>query len=260
MWKILRYSFFDLIRNRWTLVYTGFYLLLTIALLWLSGDLSKVIISLTNVVLLLVPLVATMFGVTYSYSTREFSQLLLSQPIKRSSVFLGQYLGVASSLGLSLLLGIGIPFVMYGILGSTDIWNYWTLILMGICLSFSFSGIAFWIALKQENRVKGFGMAIGVWLFFAVIYDGLLLMALAWFSDYPLETFAVGASVFNPIDLSRITLLLKLDISAMMGYTGAVFQAFFGSGYGILISLTALSAWIFVPIMGIKRMALRKDF
>ncbi len=39
----------------------------------------------------------------------------------------------------------------------------------------------------------------------------------------------VGLSALNPIDLSRILILLQLDVSAMMGYTGAVFKDFFGT-------------------------------
>ena len=128
-----------------------------------------------NVIIVLVPLIGTIFGVMYYYNSREFTQLLLAQPIKRTHIFLGQYLGVAASLSLSILIGIGLPFIAYGIFGSTEIWNYFTLLLIGVFLSFIFSAIAFLIALKNENRIKGFGLAILVWLFFAVIYDGLFL-------------------------------------------------------------------------------------
>ncbi len=260
MYKILKYSFFDLIRSRWTYMYCAFYLLLTLSLFWLSSDLSKVVISLMNIILVLVPLIATLFGIMYYYNSREFTELLLAQPIRRTHIFLGQYLGVAGSLSLSLVVGIGLPFVLYGILGSTEIWNYFTLLLVGIFLSFIFSAIAFLIALKHENRIKGFGLAILVWLFFAVIYDGLFLLILALFSDYPLEQFALSASMFNPIDLSRILILLKLDISALICYTGAVFQKFLGSGFGMGMAFLSLSFWIFLPVLGIRWVSSRKDF
>ncbi len=260
MFKILKYSFFDLIRSRWTYIYCAFYALLTLSLFWLSSDLSKVIISLMNVILVLVPLIATIFGIMYYYNSREFTELLLAQPIKRTHIFLGQYLGVATSLSLSILIGVGLPFITYGIFGSAEIWNYFTLLLVGVFLSFIFSAIAFFIALKNENRIKGFGLAILVWLFFAVIYDGLFLLVLAMFSDYPLESFALGASMFNPIDLSRILILLKLDISALMGYTGAVFQKFLGSGLGLGIAFLSLVLWVVLPVLGIQGVSRRKDF
>lgn len=260
MFKILKYSFFDLMRSRWTYFYLGFYLLLTLALLFLSGNLSKVIISLMNVILILSPLIATMFGVMYYYNSREFVELLLAQPLKRTAIFWGQYLGLAFSLALSLLIGVGLPFLLYGVLMSGEIFNFLILLLNGVLLSFIFSGLAFVVALRNENKIKGFGLAIGLWLLLAVVYDGLFLMALVTLSDYPLETVSLVASLLNPIDLSRILVLLKLDISALMGYTGAVFQRFFGSTTGMAIAIVALLTWTMLPMLAIRRIALKKDF
>ncbi len=260
MFKILKYSFYDLIRSRWTYIYCGFYLLFTLSLLWLSNDLSKVVISLMNVVLLLCPLIATMFGVMYYYNSREFTELLLAQPVKRTSIFLGQYLGVASSLSASWVIGVGVPFALYGVFGSEQAGNFAMLLFTGVVLSFVFSAIAFFIALKNENRIKGFGLAILAWLFFAVIYDGLLLLSLSLLTEYPLEKFSLIASLLNPIDLSRILILLKLDVSALMGFTGAVFRKFLGTGFGMAIAFGMLMLWVAVPVWGIKRVAGRKDF
>jgi Cu-processing system permease protein len=260
MFKILKYSFFDLIRSRWTYIYCGFYMLFTLSLLWLSSDLSKVVISLMNVVLLLCPLIATMFGVMYYYNSREFTELLLAQPVKRVSIFLGQYLGVAASLSSSWVIGVGVPFLLYGVYGSTQAGNFLMLLLVGIVLSFVFSAIAFFIALKNENRIRGFGLAILAWLFFAVIYDGILLLSLSLFSEYPLEKFSLIAAVLNPIDLSRILILLKLDISALMGFTGAVFRKFLGNGLGMAISMLVLATWMILPVLSIRRVAMKKDF
>lgn len=260
MLKILKYSFYDLIRSRWTYSYGGFYLLFTLSLLWLSNDLSKVVISLMNVVLLLCPLIATMFGVMYYYNSREFTELLLAQPVRRTSIFLGQYLGVAGSLSASWVIGVGIPFALYGVFGSEQAGNFLMLLFTGVVLSFVFSAIAFFIALRNENRIKGFGLAILAWLFFAVIYDGLLLLSLSLLTEYPLEKFSLIASLLNPIDLSRILILLKLDISALMGFTGAVFRKFLGTGFGMAIAFAVLALWVVLPVLSIKRVAERKDF
>ena len=241
-------------------MYFGFFLLFTSALFVLGYDVSKVVISLTNVILIFCPLIATMLGVMYYHNSREFIELLLAQPIRRKSIFLGQYLGLALSLSGSLLLGIGIPFIIFGLFGSTEIWNFSILLVVGCLLSFIFSAMAYWIALRNENRLIGFAISIIVWLFFAVIYDGLFLLLLLFYREYPLDTFAIGGSVLNPIDLSKTLILLKLDISALMGFTGAVFNKFFGSMMGMLISLSALLLWVVVPVNAIVRRARRKDF
>ena len=213
-----------------------------------------------NIIVILVPLISTIFGVMYYYNSREFAELLLAQPLKRTSIFIGQYLGVAGSLTLSLVLGLGIPFAFYGVLQSTVIPNFLLLIITGFSLTFIFTGLAFNIALSNENRIKGFGYAVLLWLFMAVIYDGLFLLTLILFEEYPLDTFSLSATVLNPIDLSRILILLKLDISALLGYTGAVFKKFMGTQLGFVISGGALLLWILLPLWSLSIKARKKDF
>ncbi len=260
MLKILKYSFYDLIRSRWSYVYFAFYLLLGVVLLFLNNDLSKAIITLMNVIIILVPLIGTIFGVMYYYNSKEFTELLLAQPLKRSSIFLGQYLGVATSLSLSLILGLGIPFMFYGLLKSNAIWDFSLLLITGVFLTLIFTALAFNIALSNENKIKGFGYAILLWLFLAIIYDGIFLMTLILFDDYPLDKLSLIGSMLNPIDLSRILILLKLDISALLGYTGAIFKQFFGTNFGLITSFTMLSVWVILPVLRIVLVSKKKDF
>ena len=260
MFKILKYSFYDLIRSRWSYVYFFFYLALGFVLLFLNNDLSKAVITLMNVIIVLVPLIGTIFGVMYFYNSKEFTDLLLAQPLKRTSIFLGQYLGVAGSLTLSFMLGLGIPFVIYGLFGSEAIWNFVLLLVAGVFLTLIFTALAFNIALINGNKIKGFGYAVLMWLFLAVIYDGLFLFSLVIFGEYPLDRFSLIATMLNPIDLSRILILLKLDISALLGYTGAVFKKFFGTDLGLILSFSVLLLWTFIPIGLLVNNAGKKNF
>ncbi|NCO64520.1 MAG: ABC transporter permease [Flavobacteriales bacterium] len=260
MLKILKYSFYDLMRSRWNYVYFAFYFLLGMVLLFLNNDVSKAVITLMNIIIVLVPLIGTIFGVMYYYNSKEFTELLLAQPLKRSSIFLGQYLGVALSLSMSLVLGLGIPFVFYGLFKSNAIWDFSLLIITGTFLTFIFTALAFNIALSNENKIKGFGYAILVWLLLAIIYDGVFLMTLILFEDYPLDKISLTGTMLNPIDLSRTLILLKLDISALLGYTGAVFKQFFGTNFGLMVSFIMLTFWIMFPIFRMVYKSKRKDF
>ena len=56
-------------------------------------------------------------------------------------------------------------------------------------------------------------------------------------------------SMLNPIDLARILILLKLDVSALMGYTGALFRLFYGNEYGQSISFLVLILWFLIPLI-----------
>lgn len=260
MLKILKYSFYDLIRSRWSYIYLLFYLLLGFVLLFLNNDIGKAIITLMNIIIVLVPLISTIFGIMYYYDSQEFTELLLALPIKRSSIFLGQYLGVSLSLSMSLIIGLGIPFICYGLFESNVIWDFTLLIVVGVFLTLIFSAISYNIGLKNENKIKGFGYSILVWLFLAVIYDGIFLTILMIFGDYPLENITLIGTLLNPIDLSRILILLKLDISALLGYTGAVFKKFFGGATGSLLSFFILLIWTCLPILAIYRTARKKNF
>ena len=260
MLKILKYSIFDLLRSRWSYVYFFFYLMLGYVLLFLNNDIDKAIITLMNIIIVLTPLIGTIFGVMYYYNSKEFTELLLAQPIKRSKIFFGQYIGISLSLTLSLVLGLGIPFVFYGIFKSSAIFDFSLLLVVGTFLNFIFVALSYNIALGTENKIKGFGYAILMWLFMAVIYDGIFLISLSYFNEYPLEKFSLVATMFNPIDLSRILILLKLDISALLGITGAVFKNFFGSSMGFIIAMSILVLWVVLPVLRMGMKLKKKDF
>jgi len=80
------------------------------------------------------------------------------------------------------------------------------------------------------------------------------------FREYPLDKFALASMMFNPIDLSRTLILLKLDISALLGYTGAVFKQFFGTREGLIVSLFILCLWVVFPLFRMRQKLLKKDF
>lgn len=260
MWKIFKYSFFDLLRSRWTYFYFLFFAVTTGALLHLSGQVSAAVTSLLNIVVVLIPLISTLYGTIYYYNSSEFTELLLAQPIRRRAIFLGQYLGLFASLAGGFLLGVLLPALLSGPFQAHHWFDLLYLMGIGALLTGIFTAIAFLIALKQNNRMKGFAIAILTWLFLAVLYDGFFIISLLFFEDYPLEKFSLLATLFNPIDLSRTSLLLRLDMAALMGYTGAVFNKFFGTSLGIVASLSALVLWVLAPLAAFLKAASRKDF
>ena len=116
-----------------------------------------------------------------------------------------------------------------------------------------FTSLAFLIATLNEDKLKGLGISIFGWLFFTIIYDGLILFLLQIFQDYPIEKLALGLTLVNPIDIGRILTVLKFDISALMGYTGAIFENFFGNNLGMAISFLVLIVWFLFPfLIGLK--------
>jgi len=259
-WKILGYQLRDITRNRWVIAYAGVLLLLTEALFRVGGDGGRVILSLINVVLIFVPLVALTFGTLYLYTAREFIELLLAQPVGRGAMFAGLWGGLALPLAGALLLGVGAPFLFHAADGAIPARSLLMLLSTGILLTATFTALAFLIALRSEDRARGFGMALLVWLGCAVVYDGLVLLAATILADYPLETPLLILTLLNPLDLGRVLLLLDFDVAALMGYTGAVFKRFFGTTTGLAAATAALVAWTLIPLgLGVRRFR-RRDF
>jgi Cu-processing system permease protein len=257
--KILRFQLRDLSRSPWVVGYALLLLALTEALLRLGGG-PRAALSLMNVVLTVVPLVSVVFGTMYLYGAREFIELLLAQPVGRRTLYAGLYGGVALPLVAGFLLGVGLPFLWTGTGDSSAAGPIVLLLGCGTLLTLTFTAIAFLVSLLVTDRARGLGAAILLWLGATVIYDAILVLAATALSDYPLELPLLGLTLLNPVDLGRVLLLLQFDIAALMGYTGAVFERFFGSGLGLGITGWALVLWTAVPfLLGMRRFA-RKDF
>ena len=258
--KVVRFQLHDLVRNRWLLGYTIVLLGLTSALLWLGGGGERAIVSLLDVVLILVPLASVMFGTLYLYNAREFIELLLAQPVGRPAMFTGLYAGLTLPLVGSFGLGIGLPLLVSSATVSIPAQALIILLATGILLTLIFTAVAFLLALRFEDRARGLGAALAVWLGFTVLYDGLVLLVVLAFGDYPLESPLLALTVLNPVDLGRVLLLLQFDIAALMGYTGAVFQRFFGDALGMATAMVALFIWVLLPLAIGLRWFRRRDF
>jgi len=215
---------------------------------------SKAVLSLLNIVLIVVPLVSLVFSTIHWYNSYEFIELMITQPISRRKVLLSEFAGVSSSLITALLVGIGIPSLVYSF-NSTTL----SLLLIGCLLSLVFAAIAFLASIRSKDKARGIGIALLLWFYFALIFDGLILLILFSFSDYPLEKLTLTLVSLNPVDLGRIYIMLHMDVSALMGYTGAMYKDFFGSGTGMLYTLAVMLAWIIVPLLLALRSFNRKD-
>lgn len=242
MKKIIKYVIIDILRNKIMLAYTAFLLLITLGIFNLEDNSAKGLLSLLNIILIIVPLVSLLFSAIYVYNSSEFLELLVSQPLKRKTIWLSLFWGLATSMAFAFLIGAGIPVLLYEATPTG-----YMMLAMGTLLSVIFVALAMLAAVMARDKAKGIGMVILLWLYFSVIFDGLILFILFQFADYPLEKMMVGVTAFNPIDLSRILILLKMDISALMGYTGAIFKDFFGASFGLIISFVVLLTWIVIP-------------
>ncbi len=252
--RIIKFIVLDILRNKIVLIYTLLLAVLSWAVFSLEDNSTKGLLTLLNVILLTVPLVSIIFSTIYLYNSSEFIELLLSQPIQRSRIWWSLFFGLSISLIFSFIIGAGIPILLYAP-GDVGL----MMLMVGISITAVFVSLAFLGSVLTRDKAKGIGMAILLWLFFALMFDGLVLFLLFQLADYPIEKMMVGITALNPIDLGRILILLHLDVSAMMGYTGAIFKDFFGTFLGIIIAFIVLFLWIALPFWVSLRKFKRKD-
>jgi len=254
MMKLSRYVLYDIFRSKVIIAYTLFLFIISMSLFRMEENSGKAMLSLLNIVLIVVPLISMVFSTIHYYNSYEFIELMLSQPMSRTRIILSEYAGVAISLIVGYLVGVGIPLLVF----SPDATGY-AMIGTGCFLTLIFTSIAFWASVKSRDKARGIGFALLLWFYFALIYDGLILLILFTFSDYPLEKLTLLLSALNPIDLGRIFIMLKMDVSALMGYTGALYEDFFGSFRGMIFTMGVMFVWIAVPLFGAVRSFKKKD-
>jgi Cu-processing system permease protein len=252
--RISKYVLYDIARNKVIIAYTAFLFIVSMSLFQMEENSSKAMLSLLNIVLLVVPLVSLVFSTIHWYNSYEFIELMMTQPISRRKVFMAEYAGISLSMISAIVAGIGVPVLIYHF-NATGL----SLVLIGCLLSLVFTSIAFWSSVTAKDKARGIGIALLLWFYFALVFDGLLMLVLFAFSDYPLEQLTLFLSSLNPIDLGRIFIMLHMDVSALMGYTGATYKNFFGSALGLLFTLAVMIIWIVVPLVAAYRSFRKKD-
>lgn len=257
---VLKSGLRDLARNRWLLAYGIVLALVAEALFFFGGTGGQVVLSLLNATLLLVPLVALVFGTMHVYASREYVELLLAQPLPRSAVFAGLYLGLALPLTGAFVAGVGLPLLIHGFGGDAPRGALLFLVTGGAFLTAAFAALAMVIALRTDDRLRGMAAALGAWFLLTIGYDGAMLAVISAFGEWPLERPLLALMLGNPVDVTRVLVLTSLDASALLGYTGAVFRRAFGTALGPMVAITALSVWCAVPVFFARRRFLRRDF
>lgn len=252
--RLIKIILLDILRNKIVLGYTAILAVLSWSSFALEDNSAKGILTILNVILFTVPLVSVLFSTIYIYNSSEFIELLLGQPIRRAKIWISLFLSLCLSMVVAFFVGAGIPLL----LNSSDAVGL-MMIVTGCLVSVIFVSLAFLSSIMTRDKAKGIGIAIMTWLYFALLFDGIVLFLLFQFSDYPIEQAMVGITALSPIDLARILILLQLDVSAMMGYTGAIFKDFFGTSVGLAISFALLVLWAAIPFLLSLRKFKRKD-
>jgi Cu-processing system permease protein len=241
-------------RSRVVLYYTLILFLASMSVLLLEDNVEKGVLSLLNILLLVVPLLSIIYVTIYLYNSSEFIELLIAQPMKRNKVWNGIFIGLTTALSISLCISVGLPLLLLSNHPSS-----WWVLLVSEMISAIFAALGFLSAVNFRDKSKGIGFSIILWIALNFIFDGILMLFIFQFSDYPIEPLVIALAAINPVDMARISLLLQLDLTAMLGYTGALFGKYFGKSLGALLCFMLLLSWVLVPFLFSLRKFIDKD-
>ena len=241
---LVRYQLADMARAKWIFIYSLFFFFFTNALLMFGGDSSKAVASVLSIVLFAVPMISVLYASIYWYNSEAFNSLLLTQPLRRSSIFLSHWLSISIGLAASFSFSTGGALLLNRSFDSSSL----TVLFFGDVLSFIFVALGLLIAVCFSDRMKGVGAAFLLWLYFSILHDVLVFALISFLKDYPIEIPAIFLMAGNPIDLARVHVLLTLDLPAMMGYTGKILQHILSGAMGLVLTSGALLLWIGLPV------------
>lgn len=258
-------------RNRWVVSFAILYCLLTFLLsifgMVTSGysglqDFVRTSVSVVNLSGFVVPLFALLLGVFSFLAHREHLELMVTQPVSRAQVILGKYLGLLLTVLGAVLLGLGLPGVVFSlVVGVEGALGYALVVGLTLLLSMVFTGLAVLIALVSDRQQIALGVSIGVWLFFEVFYGLAMLGTTLYFTRTTLKILLIAGLIGNPIDLTRVLSLLVIGGPEFFGPAGATLVKLTGSAaVAGLIGVVALVLWIVVPLLLSIRVFSRQSF
>lgn len=253
--KLLKFEFLNIIRSRWVFFYTVFLLFLSEVFLYLAGSPDKALITLSSVIIVLVPLTCILFTSFYWYNSDRLTELLVTQPVHRGAVLVSRYLAMSLSLGLGFFIGVVVPFAIRGE-WSSSLW--WTTIFGGF-LAVVFSGLGLLIGVYIPDRMRGVGLAFGLWFYLVLIHDMVVLTILILAKEYPMDFVATALVAVNPIGLTRVILLVLQDASMLLGHSGALIREILLGKAGFIYAIFILIFWILTPISLAYRAFLKRD-
>lgn len=247
------------IKNRWFVLYTASFSVLAILILTAAsggGQISgfsgygRTAASLINLVLLFVPLIALVTGAISISGERENGtlQYLLSQPVTKSEVFIGKFIGVLIPIWFSISLGFGLAGIGVALKGGGGgITDYVLTALMSGLLAASLLSVGFVVSVFSGKASKAIGIAVFLWLLFIILGD-LGIMGTAAVMDLGIKQVFVLA-VLNPAEVFKIASVLLLSPRyEILGPVGVYAVRTFGSGGIVLLLVSILSLWTIVPL------------
>lgn len=248
----------DSLRNRWFILYTIAFVVLSLGLSFLSmagtgmdglAGFGRTAAGLINLVILIVPLMALTAGASSLAAEKEKGSLnyLLAHPVTRFEVFFGKYLGMSAAMFSSLALGFGASAAVMGWKGGAgDALSFARLIGLAFVLSLSMLSVGFLLSSLTRKASVALGSAIFAWLTLVFAGDLGLMGSTIVFKLQVTDLFRL--SLLNPMQVFKMASLDSINASLdVLGPAGLYAMHTYGEQLSLIFG-AVLAAWILVPL------------
>ena len=248
------------LRNRWVLATTLLLAALALTLSFLGSAptgnvgvnrLDVTIVSLSSLTIFLVPLIALLLShdAVVGESERGTMLLLLSYPVGRNEVIFGKFVGHLAILAFATLCGYGAAAVALVVTGAEVGPESWiafaSMVGYSILLGAIFLAIGYLMSTLASERSTAGGIAIGIWLFFVLIYDMALLGGLVAAQGHAVPPLLLDLLLIaNPTDVYRLLNLGSGSAGALSGLGGIADN----SRLSAPVLTAALVIWTALPL------------
>ena len=214
----------DGLRNRWFLFITLLFALLAVGITWFGAaaaghvgftNLPATIASLSSLATFLMPLIALLLAYDAIVGEEEGGtlMLLLTYPLTRSQIIFGKFVGHSMILGLATLIGFGSAAVAIAVLVDVSLTQLFSaflrFIISSVLLGMVFLACAYVLSARAAEKSTAAGLALGVWFFFVLIFDLVLLTLLV-----------ASQGKFSPEALPWLLLLNPTDVYRLINLVG----------------------------------------
>lgn len=209
---MLSYELRNLFRARWVYGYAGLFLAISALTVTFSEGGDRVLLVLAHASLLVIPLVSMIAAANSVYARRPYDAFLLTQPVSRVTVFFASVVALVATFGASFLIPVAAVVLPSGLPFSSTL----QLLVANVALSTTCVLAGVFVATWIDERTRGLGTLLIVWLGAGVVYDGALLYCIFLFEEYAIEPFLTAAVLLNPIDAVRLLLYQDLGLRFLL--------------------------------------------
>lgn len=226
-------------------------------------DFARTAASLVQLVLLLVPLAALVFGVLELTPDRGAAELLFSQPVPRGAVLAGTLAGLFAALVAAEALGFGAAgVIVFAGAGDWGIESFLGVVAGAVILTAIFLGIAALVSAGQfgRRRTRALALALVAWFAAVVGFDIAVLGVASLLRSGTASRLLMISVLVNPVDAVRTGALLAVEGTAAFGAASLAFLRFTRGPDGAAGLLAAsLVVWTIVPPLVAARRLRRAD-